>query len=241
MEVEEPRPSRVFLVSLGLVGILLAGLVAAELVLRLQPSLTPACTGCTVPTGPVVSMPAGLGSNPQLNFSPGRITVVIGVNNTVIFENLDAVPHTVTASDHSFDSGSIAGGATWNYTFSSPGNFSFYCQYHSWMKGTVVVKQGAPGSLLGLVTIPSGTGSNPDLSFQPKDFLLIIGVNNTVKFVNLDSVPHSVTADDGSFDSGSIAGGHFWTHTFTTTGTFTYHCSYHSWMKGTMTIVSPKS
>lgn len=238
MQPEAPsRPGRGFLLAIGLIGILLGGLIGAELAVPLQPALSGGPPPVT--SGPVVSMRPGT-ANTQLNFAPSRIAVVIGVNNTVTFENLDRAPHTVTADDQSFDSGNLAAGATWNYTFASPGNYSYHCLYHNWMKGTVVVKQGTAGSILGLVTIPSGT-ANLNLNFQPKDFLLIIGINNTVKFANLDSAPHTVTADDGSFNSGSIAPGGSWVHTFSSAGTLSYHCSFHSWMKGTITIVAPKS
>ncbi len=243
MEIEEPpRPSRIFLVSLGVISILLVGLVASELVFRLQPGIGSTCTGsCTVLVGTVVTMPSGVGSNPQLSFAPDSITVVIGINNTVTWENLDSTQHTVTAVDGSFNSGSIAPGATWNYTFTSPGTFSYYCQFHNWMKGTVVVKQLAPGNLLSVVTIPAGTSGNQNLNFEPNNFIVIIGVNNTVKFVNEDSAVHTVTATDGSFNSGNIAAGSAWVHTFSTPGTYTFHCIYHFWMTGTITVISPTS
>jgi len=241
MEIEEqPKPSRIFLVSLGIISIVLVGLVASELVFRLQPGLGSVCTGnCSIPVGTVVTMPSGVGGNQQLNFAPDTITVVIGINNTVTWKNLDTSPHTVTAVGGAFNSGSIAIGGTWNYTFSTPGTYSYYCQFHNWMKGTVVVKQLAPGNLLSVVTIPSGTGGSQNFNYEPNDFLVIIGVNNTVKFVNADTAVHSVTATGGAFDSGPIAAGSAWVHTFTTPGTYAFHCIYHFWMTGTITVVSP--
>ena len=74
-------------------------------------------------------------------YSPATVTVVIGVNNTVVWTNNDAVFHTVTATDGSFNSGTIFSGQTWSHTFTQPGSYSYYfCQYHPWMKGTVIVK-----------------------------------------------------------------------------------------------------
>ena len=74
-------------------------------------------------------------------YSPATITVVVGVNNTVVWTNNDSVFHTVTATDGSFNSGTIFSGQTWSHTFTQPGTYSYYfCQYHPWMKGTVIVK-----------------------------------------------------------------------------------------------------
>jgi plastocyanin len=91
------------------------------------------------------------------------------------------------------------------------------------------------------VSIPSGAfnPSNPP-GFAPDAITIVIGTNNTVTWTNNDSAPHTVTStgapSSGSFDSGSIAPGQTWTHTFTTAGTYHYTCSYHSWMKGTIIV-----
>jgi plastocyanin len=72
-------------------------------------------------------------------YNPDNITVVIGVNNTVIWTNNDNGPHTVTASDGSFDSGNMNPGATFTYTFTTPGTYTYICTYHTWMHGYVTV------------------------------------------------------------------------------------------------------
>jgi len=189
-------------------------------------------------------MPSGVGDNEQLNFAPDTITVYININNTVTWQNLDKANHTVTAVDGSFSSGIIKPGETWNYTFTSPGNYSYFCEIHpAWMKGKVIVKALAPGNFLSVVTIPSGTGKNPNnplYNYEPDSFLVIIDVNNTVKFVNDDSTNHTVT-DLPFFDSGNIVPGGAWVHVFGTPGTYTFRCIYHSWMTGTITVVAPKS
>jgi plastocyanin len=74
----------------------------------------------------------------NMAFSPTLITTSIG--QTITFTNNDSVPHTATATDKSFDSGSIAPGATFNKTFNSAGSFSYYCSFHPTMKGKVIVK-----------------------------------------------------------------------------------------------------
>ena len=233
METEEhPGPPRGLLLSLGLVGIIVGAPIAGEFVLNLQPGLG----GGSVSAGTVV-MPQGVGGNTQLNFSPSTVTLIIGLNNTVTFQNKDIATHTVTATDNSFDSGDILPGKSWTYTFSTAGTFAYYCIYHSgWMKGKVVVKSGTAGGGL-VVKIPPGTGSDASLNYTPSSMTLVVGVNNTVTFLNQDSVTHTVTAFDGSFDSGDIPAGGSWTHTFAA-GTYSFHCIYHSYMKGTITVVS---
>lgn len=70
-------------------------------------------------------------------YSPASITVHVG--DTVTWTNAGTVGHTVTADDGSFDSGMLDVGASWSYTFNSPGTFAYHCTPHPWMKGTVVV------------------------------------------------------------------------------------------------------
>jgi plastocyanin len=79
-----------------------------------------------------------------------------------------------------------------------------------------------------------------NFSFNPSPITVVIGVNNTVTWTNMDGVTHTVTADNGSFGS-SIPAGTSFTHTFTTAGVFTYHCSIHTFMKGTVKVLSESS
>ena len=62
-------------------------------------------------------------------------------------------------------------------------------------------------------------------------------VGNVVKWsFEDDQSPHTVTADDSSFDSTSKAKGEVFTHKFDKAGTYAYHCSLHANMKGTITV-----
>jgi len=92
-----------------------------------------------------VIMPAGVGGSQSLNFQPANIKVVIGLNNTVSWINDDTAPHTVTSKTvpsgaASFDSGNMNAGAVYTHTFTQTGTYTYYCQYHSWMQGTVIVE-----------------------------------------------------------------------------------------------------
>jgi plastocyanin len=67
---------------------------------------------------------------------------------------------------------------------------------------------------------------------------ITVPVGTTITWTNTDSVDHTVTADDRSWDSGHIAQGQTFSRTFTTAGTFPYFCTIHPNMKGTV-IVTP--
>jgi plastocyanin len=58
-----------------------------------------------------------------------------------------------------------------------------------------------------------------------------------VTWLNQDSVSHTATADDGSFDTGTIDEGKLKSETFKQPGTFTYHCEIHPQMHGTIEVV----
>jgi plastocyanin len=58
----------------------------------------------------------------------------------VKWTNQDSAAHTVTADDGSFDSGQMAQGATFSFTFSKAGTFSYKCGNHPTMLGKVVVQ-----------------------------------------------------------------------------------------------------
>ena len=97
-------------------------------------------TTATAVAGPEVSiLPMSAMQQAAPYYSPPTIKVVIGVNNTVTWVNNDDAPHTVTATDSSFDSGNINAGQSWTHTFTTPGTYSYYCTYHPWMKGTITV------------------------------------------------------------------------------------------------------
>ena len=71
-------------------------------------------------------------------FSPGTLTVPVGTS--VKWTNKDGVVHTVTSTTGLFDSGSMGNGATYSFTFTTSGSYSYYCIVHPNMVGTIVVQ-----------------------------------------------------------------------------------------------------
>jgi plastocyanin len=83
-----------------------------------------------------------------------------------------------------------------------------------------------------------GPGTNAvtisGMTFSPAT--ITVAVNSAITWTNKDAITHTVTSDSGAFDSGNIAPGSTFTHTFTATGTFAYHCSIHPTMVATVVV-----
>jgi plastocyanin len=81
----------------------------------------------------VKDMPPG---SPQ-GFEPAELAAKVG--QVVKWKNEGAEAHTATADDGSFDSGSMAPGAEFQFTFTKPGTYSYKCTPHPWATGTIKV------------------------------------------------------------------------------------------------------
>src|SRR5438477_4592572 len=63
-----------------------------------------------------------------------------------------------------------------------------------------------------------------------------IKVGDTVTWTNRDGFSHTSTSDTGAWNTGVITAGASGSFTFTSAGTFAYHCSIHSFMKATVIV-----
>jgi plastocyanin len=179
-------------------------------------------------------------------FSPSTVTIAAG--GSVTFRNDDDRAHTVTADDGAFNSGTISEGGSWKRTFKEPGTFSYLCAIHPEMTGKVVVKGSTTASTPKPKATPTPTPTPTpkeatgvdaqivDFSFSPGE--LSIPVGSTVTWRNAGQAPHTVTAEDGSFDSDMIAAGGSWSRTFHAAGTFAYVCAFHPDMAGVVTVTA---
>ena len=259
----------------------------------------------------------------------------------VTWQNKDSAPHTATADDKSFDTGTIQPGSSGSATINGQGKISYHCTIHPFMKGTLQVgggnssssqtgNQSSSASLTaessGVSSTNSSSSSNPVVqALQQTDSSLIKafqmslpqlgggnsqqtqtgsasgngsssqtetssanqlssgsgtgqnsssgnqskqqtgGASNTIEIPqgavsakgggyykpdsaqvsagkvtwnNKDSVPHTATADDNSFDTGSIQPGASGTATIksSSSGSIPYHCTIHPWMKASLTV-----
>ena len=104
--------------------------------------------GCTSPqTAPVTAAPptaTGGGNTIAIKnfaFVPTPLTVKSGT--AITWTNEDSAPHTVvsdTGSPVPIVSDSLSTGASFTFTFTQPGTYTYHCSIHPSMKGTVVVQ-----------------------------------------------------------------------------------------------------
>ena len=84
----------------------------------------------------------------------------------------------------------------------------------------------------------AATGAGPvaihNFAFQPATLTAKVG--DTITVTNQDNTDHSLTANDGSFDTGVFSSGSK-TIKLTKAGTFSFHCKIHSFMTGTITVM----
>ena len=83
------------------------------------------------------------------NYVPNKPTILLTINNKVIWKNLDDTAHTVTpdhrtTDGYSGDFGSVGvlkPGDTYEFLFTEPQEVPYYCQPHPWMTGTIIVEK----------------------------------------------------------------------------------------------------
>jgi plastocyanin/uncharacterized membrane protein len=101
-----------------------------------------------------------------------------------------------------------------------------------------------PGGMIGpggMVGIGAGPTAPADTSvrmagsrFEPST--LTIAVGETARWFNDDALPHTVSATDGSWESGNLAPGQAFEHRFDAAGSYPYLCRYHPGMTGTIEV-----
>ena len=96
-----------------------------------QPPPPPPTTTTVPPVHTAISISA-------FAFHPSTVSVPVG--STVTVTNNDApVTHSWTATGGAFNSGPLAPGVSYSFTFTQPGTYNFVCTFHSFMTGTVTV------------------------------------------------------------------------------------------------------
>ena len=105
------------------------------------------------------------------------------------------------------------------------------------MRATLVVRRDAP-----LVSAePQGSAQDrvdiADFAFAPAS--VEIGIGTQVTWRNVDPTAHTVTARDGSFDSGTLDPSSEFSTMFERSGTFEFFCQIHPTMQGTVRVVDP--
>lgn len=100
---------------------------------------------------------------------------------------------------------------------------------------------GSEGETTESEAAPSGEAAKSEkvqiveFSYEPDP--VVVQAGGKVSWQNQDTAPHTATADDGSFDTGTIEKGKLGSATFKEPGTFTYFCEIHPTMHGTVEVV----
>jgi plastocyanin len=191
---------------------------------------------------PATAQGSGEAKIVDFDFSPRTLTVEAGTK--VTWTNTGERPHTATDRGGTFDTRPIAPGASAEVTLSTPGTYFYFCRINpAKMNGVLTVEPGAdePRTTRVQAVDPGFTGDK--LRFDPDE--LTVAAGTTLLVANVGGKPHSLTADDGSFDTGIIdpgaEGGRFAgknaSVTLNQAGTFKFHCEIHpAAMKGTVTV-----
>lgn len=183
------------------------------------------------------------------SYSPASISVSAGT--TVRWVNSSGRDHTVTATDRSYDSGNLGSGAGYSRTYDAPGTYNYFCIIHPDMRG--IVQVGAAGEAPppppppppaapeepesgGQSGAPSVSGNVRmlDYSFSPARVNARVG--DRLVWANAGLAPHTATANDGSFNTGIVASGSRATTTLRKAGTFSFYCTIHPGMTGTLVV-----
>jgi plastocyanin len=179
-------------------------------------------------------------------FQPGITTITAG--GTVTFRNEDSDSHTATGGI--IDSGTLDPGGIYKKSFSNAGTYDFLCIFHPDMQGTIRVidaKAAAPAPAATPTPTPAPATPTPaaptedavsivDLAFEPAT--LTVEPGTTVTWINSGVAPHTATAEDGSFDSGTLESGATFEQTFADPGTYAYLCQIHPDMTGTIEVTA---
>ncbi len=104
--------------------------------------------------------------------------------------------------------------------------------------------QPSPTTAATATSQPSGTVANVKIVEKNDKYMfdpatLTIKTGTQVVWTNMSDAPHTVTSDNGTFNTSSnLTQNQTFMFTFTTAGTFTYHCNIHPYMKATITVTS---
>ncbi len=154
-------------------------------------------------------------------FNPQNITIPVG--SFIRWTNFDSATHTATSDTGVWDSGNLGQNQFYQRTFSTPGVFPYHCTIHPSMTGTITVT----GSAARDVAIQG-------FAFVPPSITIPAGTS--VRWTNMDAIGHTSTSTSGVWDSGNLNQNQSYTHTFNTPGTYSYICTPHPNMTGTIIV-----
>jgi plastocyanin len=112
--------------------------------------------------------------------------------------------------------------------------------------------ESAPTNYIVTIQIPNGAATNRSVSFSPATVTMVLGINNTVEWINLDKTPNAVhtiiftevpantnttaASFSSSISPGIIYDTYYGPILLTSSGVYQYHDYYDPWMTGTLVV-----
>lgn len=161
--------------------------------------------------------------------------------NMVFWVNNDIVPHTVMAQDGSWSTGEINSGGVGSMKFNHTGSFKYYILEKPQTSGIIKFEK-TDQDTISKVTILDGAAIPESNSLEPQELRVVIGYNNTVTWINKDSIVHTMVGGENEnlWSTKVIKPGESSSVTFSNPGIFAYHGEPGPWISGTV-IVLPKN
>jgi len=204
---------------------------SSPIIIPPSPSSVPTPQPTFIPTPATVSVVIK-----NFAFNPSIITIPVGT--TVIWTQIDNAYCTVTGDG--FDSGILGQGESFSWTFNNAGTYSYSCSFHPNMTGMVIVTEtSSPAPIPSSSPAPAsitapGTVSVDIIGYAFNPATITIPAGTTVIWTQMDSDDHTVTGS--GFDSGTLSQGQTFRRTFYDAGTYSYSCSIHPTMIGTVIV-----
>ena len=101
----------------------------------------------------------------DFQFTPASLTVPVGTK--VTWTNNGPSNHTVTANQGAFDSGALAKGQSFSFTFASAGTFAYHCSIHPFMTGSITVSGAAAAPASSSAAAAPSPAASPAASAAP--------------------------------------------------------------------------
>ncbi len=110
-------------------------------------SISTSSTSSTSGTGltATITIPQGAGGAQELNFAPATLSVAAGTTITFVDQDNTAIYHDVdfmtgpSGATLPSTSPNLKQGDTFTVMLTTPGTYTYVCDYHAWMKGTITV------------------------------------------------------------------------------------------------------
>ena len=91
----------------------------------------------TTNSGSTITLNGGVSGLTTAAFGTNPLTVATGT--TITWTNHDTIAHTTTSNVGTWNS-NLAAGASFNFTFTTPGTYPYHCTVHPNMVGTITVQ-----------------------------------------------------------------------------------------------------